>query len=149
AKAGFYHVRRPKVTDSVRCFLCDLELNHWTKARSPYLRHTKESPHCPWVLLNFPDSLDSAEQKDPQAPESPIMQKARLLTFQHHNYWPPNKGRQTRARKYPVAEAGFFFSPTSNEPARIKCPYCQVTISEPEKEVNLLYVLYHLSICSI
>ncbi|KAI8376640.1 hypothetical protein EDC96DRAFT_495295 [Choanephora cucurbitarum] len=141
AKAGFYHVRRPRIADSVRCFLCDLEVSQWTKARSPYLRHTKESPQCPWVLLNFPDTSNSTEMEH-QTLNSPSMQKARLLTFQHHNYWPPHKGKQTRAKKYPaaykVADAGFFLSPTLKEPAQIKCPYCQVTISEPDREIDLL-----------
>ncbi|KAI8047159.1 uncharacterized protein B0P05DRAFT_566727 [Gilbertella persicaria] len=137
AKAGFYHVRRQRAAaDSVRCFMCDIELSQWTSGRSPYARHAKESPSCPWTILHYPDTPGSNKELQPHTK----VDHARLETFQRHHYWPPPKGRHGRSRKYPsaikLAEAGFYFAPTREHTARIKCPFCQVIITEPDQETN-------------
>ncbi|CEP15406.1 hypothetical protein [Parasitella parasitica] len=144
AKAGFYFVRRPKATDSVRCFMCDVEMSHWKQGQSPFARHSAESPQCPWTLLNFPDTPNrklTVDEKDPATqPQHKSMRSARLATFNHHHYWPPNKSVKTKrfqaASK--LADAGFYFTPTLENSARIKCPYCKTSIMEPEKSLDAL-----------
>lgn len=153
AKAGFYFVRRPKTPDSIRCFLCDKDIGNWKGSQSPFSRHAKESPNCPWNVLNFPDANNKTllvKQKDPSSqPRGSVMRAARLATFNNHNYWPPNKGLLSKSKKYPaaskLADAGFLFSPTIEQTARIKCPYCKITIAEPEKHSNLLHEHEELS----
>ncbi|KAF1801432.1 hypothetical protein FB192DRAFT_1269677, partial [Mucor lusitanicus] len=95
AKAGFYFMRRPRTVDSVRCFMCDIDLGHWKPGQSPYARHATESPTCPWVLLNYPDAAASTNkaltvnERDPTTqPRHKVMKSARLATFNHHHYWP-------------------------------------------------------------
>ncbi|GAN08143.1 hypothetical protein MAM1_0191c07650 [Mucor ambiguus] len=147
AKAGFYFMRRPRTVDSVRCFMCDIDLGHWKPGQSPYTRHAAESPTCPWALLNFPDAATSANkalivnEKDPTTqPRHKVMRLARLATFNHHHYWPPNKS--LKSRRFQVAsklsDAGFYFTPTLESTARIKCPYCKSTIMEPDKTIDAL-----------
>ncbi|KAL9557990.1 hypothetical protein MBANPS3_001137 [Mucor bainieri] len=149
AKAGFYFMRRPRAVDSVRCFMCDIDLCHWRPGQSPYTRHAAESSTCPWVLLNFPDAATASNsnraltvnEKDPTTqPQHKIMRAARLATFNHHHYWPPNKS--LKSRRFQVAsklsDAGFYFTPTSDSTARIKCPYCKATIMEPDKTIDAL-----------
>ncbi|KAL7316757.1 hypothetical protein PS15m_003207 [Mucor circinelloides] len=146
AKAGFYFMRRPKAVDSVRCFMCDIDLSHWKPGQSPYARHSAESPTCPWALLNFPDASSAhrsltVNEKDPTTqPQHKIMRAARLATYNHHHYWPPKKS--LKSRRFQVAsklsDAGFYFTPTLESSARIKCPYCRATIMEPEKTIDAL-----------
>ncbi|KAK4521230.1 white collar 2 type of transcription factor [Mucor velutinosus] len=147
AKAGFYFMRRPRTVDSVRCFMCDIDLGHWKAGQSPYTRHATESPACPWALLNFPDAAASSNraltvnEKDPTTqPQHKVMRSARLATFNHHHYWPPNKS--LKSRRFQVAsklsDAGFYFTPTLENTARIKCPYCKATIMEPDKTTDAL-----------
>lgn len=102
-------MRRPRTVDSVRCFMCDIDLGHWRPGQSPYTRHATESPTCPWALLNFPDAAASANralqvnEKDPTTqPQHKIMRSARLATFNHHHYWPPNKSLKS-SRRFQVA----------------------------------------------
>ncbi|KAL0137251.1 hypothetical protein V8B55DRAFT_1526727 [Mucor lusitanicus] len=147
AKAGFYFMRRPRTVDSVRCFMCDIDLGHWKPGQSPYARHATESPTCPWVLLNYPDAAASTNkaltvnERDPTTqPRHKVMKSARLATFNHHHYWPPNKS--LKSRRFQVAsklsDAGFYFTPTLESTARIKCPYCKATIMEPDKTIDAL-----------
>jgi hypothetical protein len=104
AKAGFYFVRRPKYSDSVRCFMCDVELSHWRPGQSPFARHTKESPTCAWKWLNYPDAnakpLVVNKKDSATEPRGPTMRTARLASFGNHNFWPPNKSMLNK-RKYP------------------------------------------------
>lgn len=93
-------MRRPKAADSVRCFMCDIELSHWKQGQSPFSRHSAESPQCPWSLLNFPDASNrslTVDEKNPiTQPQHRVMRAARLATFNHHHYWPPNKSVKSR-----------------------------------------------------
>ncbi|KAI9260041.1 hypothetical protein EDC94DRAFT_146746 [Helicostylum pulchrum] len=148
AKAGFYFVRRPKASDSVRCFLCDVELSHWKPNQSPFVRHGHESPHCGWKRLNFPDARKkplSDPTKAMDSPRSVVMRSARIDTFNCHNYWPPKKG----TAKYPpaakVASAGFYFSPTASLPSRVKCAYCGEATTVNPNETDLLNKHQNLS----
>lgn len=113
AKAGFYFVRRPKAPDSVRCFVCDIEVSHWRPNQSPFVRHGLESPHCAWKLLNFPDAHKvslNTDYKNNGGPRSSAMRAARLATFNNHNYWPPKKGVSNYATAAKVSIFLFFFS---------------------------------------
>ncbi|CAO3597287.1 unnamed protein product [Absidia cylindrospora] len=67
------------------------------------------------------------------------MFKTQLKTFTKNKAWPPHSvtddtqqprtRHSTKQQSYPtankMAEAGFVFLPTLNEPDRAKCPYCQ------------------------
>ncbi|KAI7888956.1 uncharacterized protein EV154DRAFT_293210 [Mucor mucedo] len=152
AKAGFYFVRRPKYPDSLRCFMCDIELSNWRPGQSPFSRHTQESPTCALQWLNYPDlnrKLLAVNKKDPATdPRGATMRTARLATFINHNFWPPNKDMLPK-KKYPsgnkLADAGFIFSPTPTQASRIRCLYCRITIEEPSANENLLHKHQELS----
>jgi hypothetical protein len=87
--------------------LCDVELSHWKSGQSPFSRHSKESPNCALSLLNFPDANNkplTVNHRDQKAqPRGPAMRAARIATFNHHNFWPPNKGMLSKTRRYPAA----------------------------------------------
>ncbi|KAI7898934.1 uncharacterized protein BX663DRAFT_229044 [Cokeromyces recurvatus] len=141
AKAGFYFLTRPKLPDTTRCFLCDIELSHWKQGQSPYIRHATESPSCPWVILNFPDDPTKRSTIKLQ-PQHPKMRAARLATFNSHNFWPPVKRDVAGRRKFlastKLADAGFILSPTSDNKSRVKCPYCQCCINTPINDIDAL-----------
>ncbi|KAI8083779.1 hypothetical protein BDF21DRAFT_416607 [Thamnidium elegans] len=126
AKAGFYFVRRPKASDTVCCFLCDIEISHWRPNQSPLVRHGIESPQCAWKRLNFPDVSSSVTRKIKSVglPRSAEMRKARLATFNNHRYWPPKKGSSNYPTGTKLANAGFFFAPTSIQSSQVKCAHC-------------------------
>ncbi|GAA5800769.1 hypothetical protein HPULCUR_006207 [Helicostylum pulchrum] len=96
AQAGFYYIGRPNA-DSVRCFICDIELSDWKPNQSPFVRHGNESPHCAWKHLNFPDAQERPLPDPTDSPRSIKMRSARLSTFRCHRYWPPKNG----VTKYP------------------------------------------------
>ncbi|KAI8367541.1 uncharacterized protein BYT42DRAFT_586646 [Radiomyces spectabilis] len=143
AKAGFYFV--PEITkDTVRCFLCDIELDDWKRGDTPTARHAHASPTCAWVLLNFPDDFDvlPIHPDNPDTfPKSRTMHKARLHTFTVHKYWPPKLTKKYR-KQWPLpktlADAGFFFFPTTDQVDRIMCPYCRCSLTELERSSRVL-----------
>ncbi|KAG2230231.1 hypothetical protein INT48_006233 [Thamnidium elegans] len=141
AKAGFYFIRRPKALDSVRCFICDIELSNWKPNQSPFVRHGNESPRCAWKRLNFPDAHKrplSDPSKAYDRPRSISMRSARLATFNCHNYWPPKKGTTKYPTAAKLAGAGFFFTPTAILPSRVKCAYCGESITVYPNDTDLL-----------
>ncbi|GAA5808285.1 hypothetical protein MFLAVUS_001675 [Mucor flavus] len=141
AKAGFYFVRRPKASDSVRCFICDIELSHWRPNQSPFVRHGNESPHCAWKRLNFPDAHKkplSDPSKAYDRPRSIGMRSVRLATFNCHNYWPPKKGTTKYPTAAKLASAGFYFTPTTTLSSRVKCAYCGESVTVNPNDTDLL-----------
>ncbi|GAA5802736.1 hypothetical protein HPULCUR_008210 [Helicostylum pulchrum] len=149
AKAGFYFVGKPNARDSVRCFLCDIELSNWQPNQSPFVRHGNESPRCAWTRLKFPDAHKRALYDPSKAfvsPRSIRMRSARLATFNCNKYWPPKKD----VTKYPsaakLANAGFYFSPTASLPSRVKCVYCGEATTVNPNETDLLNKHRNLSI---
>ncbi|KAI9472062.1 MAG: hypothetical protein EXX96DRAFT_582749 [Benjaminiella poitrasii] len=145
AKAGFYYITRPKLPDTVRCFMCDIELSHWKQNQSPFIRHARESPHCAWVILNFPDDTT---RRLPDLTSSKV-HEALVATFDSHNYWPPIKsdfaGRNNFVASTKLAGAGFYFSPTIGIRTRVQCIACRCIINEPFKNVDPLKVHLELS----
>ncbi|KAG1345483.1 hypothetical protein G6F62_004138 [Rhizopus arrhizus] len=141
ARAGLYFARRPKLEDSLRCFLCDIELSHWKQGQSPFTRHAHEAPHCPWVVLDFPDNPSHDLDVDHATSKGTRMRNARLATFTKHKYWPP----KIKSKKWPLASkvvsAGFYFAPSKKHPAKIRCPYCHVEITDPI-ETNDLFGIH-------
>ncbi|ORZ23053.1 hypothetical protein BCR42DRAFT_487083 [Absidia repens] len=142
AHAGFYNVSTKRSIDKVKCYLCNIILADWKQGQSPLGRHAHAAKTCPLVLLNFPDALTTIPIQDQDAnthPEGEFMLKTRLKTFTKNKAWPPHlvtdntqqlqTRHSTKQRSYPtankMAEAGFVFLPTLNEPDRAKCPYCQ------------------------
>ncbi|KAI9244863.1 hypothetical protein EDC94DRAFT_434765 [Helicostylum pulchrum] len=149
AKAGFYFVGKPNARDSVRRFLCDIELSNWQPNQSPFVRHGNESPRCAWTRLNFPDAHKGALSDPSKAFDSPRsirMRSARLATFNCNKYWPPKKD----VTKYPsaakLANAGFYFSPTANAPSRVKCAYCGESVTANPDDTDFLNKHRNLSI---
>ncbi|KAI8891235.1 hypothetical protein K501DRAFT_327861 [Backusella circina FSU 941] len=143
AKAGFFSCKKKKKTsDNVKCFLCDIELNNWTSKQTPFVRHASESPSCPYVLLDYPDSRILTAGAGTTSPKGPLMKAARMATFSTEDYWPPKKiGNVKKSRLQPVSvmvEAGFYYSPTLENPLRIRCPYCHFSIIQPDLDINIL-----------
>lgn len=89
ALCGFYLVRNGRTPDTVRCFLCNVELSSWSKSSDAKKRHAKASPSCAWVVLQYPDGSHSLEITDDTLPRSQEMRTARLWTFSKNAYWPP------------------------------------------------------------
>lgn len=48
AKSGFYYTG---VSDSVKCFCCDLPLHKWEKKDSALVEHQTRSPECRFLLM--------------------------------------------------------------------------------------------------
>ncbi|KAI9260096.1 hypothetical protein EDC94DRAFT_649217 [Helicostylum pulchrum] len=149
AKAGFYFVGKPNARDSVRCFLCDIELSIWKPKQSPFLRHGNESPHCAWTRLNFPDTRKrplSGPIKAFDTPRSIRMRSARLATFNCNKYWTPKRGDAKYPSATKLANAGFYFSPTANAPSRVKCAYCGESVTVNPDNTDFLNKHRNLSI---
>ncbi|GAA5808286.1 hypothetical protein MFLAVUS_001676 [Mucor flavus] len=141
AKAGFYFVGRPNAPDCVRCFLCDITLSNWQPSQSPFFRHAKESPRCVWKRSNFPDTSKrplSDPTKAFDTPRSIRMRTTRLATFNCNKYWPPKKGTEKYPTAAKLASAGFYFSPTSDLPSRVKCAYCGKSVTVKPNDTDLL-----------
>lgn len=79
------------MTDTLKCFLCKVELSQWKQGQSPFTRHAYESPDCPWVVLDFPDNPSHDLDVDQTTAKGTRMRSMRLATFTRHNYWPPKK----------------------------------------------------------
>jgi len=40
------------VTDTVRCFHCDIGLADWNQQDEPWVEHARHSPECPFLTSN-------------------------------------------------------------------------------------------------
>ncbi|CEJ00286.1 hypothetical protein RMCBS344292_14347 [Rhizopus microsporus] len=127
------------MTDTLKCFLCKVELSQWKQGQSPFTRHAYESPDCPWVVLDFPDNPSHDLDVDQTTAKGTRMRSMRLATFTRHNYWPPKKKAQKAlpsATK--IANAGFYFAPTREHPTRVRCPYCHSEIMDPSEIEDII-----------
>ncbi|GAA5810306.1 hypothetical protein MFLAVUS_003727 [Mucor flavus] len=140
AKAGFYLVHNPNSPDTVRCFICNIELNHWQPMVSPYIRHDIESPNCAWKRLSHPDAHKRPSLSDPSKacdhPRSAKMHSARLATFNCQKYWPPQRDTAKYPSAVKLSRAGFYFSPTVTEPTKVQCVYCGNSVSVTSNDVD-------------
>ncbi|KAI9032538.1 hypothetical protein CLU79DRAFT_726817 [Phycomyces nitens] len=147
ASAGFYYPQKPKTVDSVRCFLCKIDLDQWDQNSSPRERHSLSSPLCPWVLLGFPQSTKSLKvnPRDSNSwPRSETMRRARQKTFSKDNNWPPQSTRTSdlNRRQFPtpskLAAAGFCYIPSSEKDTKVVCVYCHCTVADKDMSTDLV-----------
>ncbi|KAI8065310.1 hypothetical protein BC940DRAFT_86907 [Gongronella butleri] len=130
--AGFFFAPTANAKDRVQCYMCDIVLDDWRPGQSPMSRHSFESKTCPLTVLNYPGHLTPVRMDDHDHnthPESDVMFAARLATFEKGGAWPPKeRGKKVNPTAKELAEAGFVFEPTAQEPDRIFCAYCGLTI---------------------
>ncbi|KAK9477088.1 hypothetical protein V1514DRAFT_334832 [Lipomyces japonicus] len=132
ARAGFFFNPSSQSPDNVTCFLCDKDLDGWSKGDDPKQEHLDHSPRCAWAIIN---GMDWNEDED-HDPDSTQMRKARLDTFA--NWWPHDGKRGWVPTSTKMCEAGFFYNPSRTGDDMAACLYCGVVLDGWEPKDNPL-----------
>ncbi|TKY89052.1 hypothetical protein EX895_001583 [Sporisorium graminicola] len=140
AKNGFYHAPTQQAPDAVSHFLYpDLHIDKWKPSDDPLARLEHALPGNGWCRI-FRSAqtavLDDATgtwtwQEPDLLPTSKEMLQARKETFASQWPYDGRKGWKPTSKK--LAEAGFYFTPTDEEPDNAKCIYCSKSLGGWEK----------------
>ncbi|ETS64606.1 chromosome segregation protein [Moesziomyces aphidis] len=137
---GFYHAPTPQDPDAVAHFLYpELRIANWQANDDPLARLENALPNNGWCRIHNSLSLaafdDAAKMWFWQSPEllptSSEMIQARKETFGSRWPYDGKKGWKPTSKK--LAEAGFLFNPTEEEPDNAKCIYCDRSLGGWEK----------------
>ncbi|XP_050737109.1 baculoviral IAP repeat-containing protein 5-like [Eriocheir sinensis] len=62
AAAGFYFIGSKKFPDSVKCFVCQKELDGWEEEDDPWEEHKSHAPYCQFIILNKDESAITVQE---------------------------------------------------------------------------------------
>ena len=101
---------------TVKCFICQLEISEWDDGKDPLVTHYHGSPDCTFILQRFPSELKQLLQEERAVHCSPQFSNSsyRLHTF---SSW-QHSGNVT---SYQLASAGFFYC---GQGTRVECFSC-------------------------
>ncbi|GAK68338.1 uncharacterized protein PAN0_070c6583 [Moesziomyces antarcticus] len=137
---GFYHAPTPQEPDAVAHFLYpELRIANWQANDDPLARLEDALPANGWCRIHNSLSLASFDEaakiwfwQSPELlPTSSEMVQARKETFGSRWPYDGKKGWKPTSKK--LAEAGFLFNPTEEEPDNAKCIYCDRSLGGWEK----------------
>ena len=140
AKHGFYHSPTAETPDAVTHFLYpDLQITHWQAGDDPLERLEQVLPGNGWCRIfrsHRHSTLDEQSgrwiwQSAELLPTSKEMVQARKETFA--SFWPYDGKKGWKPTSKKLAEAGFIFTPTTEEPDNAKCIYCDKALGGWEK----------------
>lgn len=134
ANAGFYFAPDAEHVDNVTCYLCHKSLDGWETDDDPIAEHLRHSPNCGAALTA---SIEAQKDEEYIAdPHSESFAHARLTTF-GYGLWPHDNISNLSVEM--MANAGFHFSPTKEEPDYCLCPFCGVSLAnfEPEDDPRI------------
>ncbi|CDW99041.1 hypothetical protein [Sporisorium scitamineum] len=140
ANHGFYHAPTQQAPDTVSHFLYpDLHIDNWQPSDDPLARLEDALPGNSWCRIFrsaqaalFDDASSTWTWQDPDLlPTSKEMIQARKETF--GSQWPYDRKKGWKPTSKKLAEAGFYFTPTDEEPDNAKCIYCSKSLGGWEK----------------
>ncbi|SPO28815.1 uncharacterized protein UTRI_05128_B [Ustilago trichophora] len=140
ANHGFHHTPTPDAPDAVTHYLYPhVQLSSWQPGDDPLERLEQALPGNGWcrILRSHQQGLlDKQKGKwiwhsAELLPTSKQMTQARKETFDSEWPYDGKKGWKPTSKK--LAEAGFLFTPTEEEPDNVKCIYCSKALGGWEK----------------
>jgi hypothetical protein len=140
AKNGFYYAPTQDAPDMVSHFLYpDVQIANWQPSDNPLLRLEEALPGNGWCRIFRSEQqalFDEASGKwtwqvSDLLPTSKEMVQARKETF--GSLWPYDGKKGWKPTSKKLAEAGFFFTPTEEEPDNATCIYCGKALGGWEK----------------
>ncbi|KAF9322817.1 hypothetical protein BG006_002038, partial [Podila minutissima] len=129
--AGFFWKPSKKSSDNVVCFLCHKSIDGWIAEADPFQEHLDHSRKCGWAIVkSIPyvekGGLPFTWDAEPELPKGKRMTEARLQTF--GKWWPHEHERGWFGTSKRMANAGFIFAPTDDNPDNCQCPYCNIAL---------------------
>lgn len=131
SEAGFFWKPSKKSSDNVVCFLCHKSIDGWIAEADPFQEHLDHSRKCGWAIVkSIPyvekGGLPFTWDDEPELPKGKRMTEARLQTF--GNWWPHEHEKGWFGTSKRMANAGFIFAPTDDNPDNCQCPYCNIAL---------------------
>ncbi|KAF9420207.1 hypothetical protein BGZ94_009177 [Podila epigama] len=131
SEAGFYFQPVEKGSDNVICFLCHKTMDGWNADNDPFKEHLDFSPRCGWAIVRSIPYVEDGGlpfhwDNEADLPRGERMTNARIQTF--GDWWPHAKTPGWFGTVYRMANAGFIFAPTDDNPDNCQCPYCNIAL---------------------
>lgn len=140
AKYGFYHSPTPENPDAVSHFLYpEVQIANWQSNDNPLARLEEILPGNGWCRIFRSQEAAKLDEGDAKwtwstpelLPTSKEMIQARKESF--GSQWPYDGKKGWKPTSKKLAEAGFYFTPTDEEPDNAKCIYCNKSLGGWEK----------------
>ncbi|KAG0016995.1 hypothetical protein BGZ82_000885 [Podila clonocystis] len=131
SEAGFFWKPSKKSSDNVVCFLCHKSIDGWIAEADPFQEHLDHSRKCGWAIIKSISYVEKGGlpftwDDEPELPKGKRMTEARLQTF--GNWWPHEHEKGWFGTSKRMANAGFVFAPTDDNPDNCQCPYCNIAL---------------------
>ncbi|KAG0084207.1 hypothetical protein BGZ93_007311 [Podila epicladia] len=131
SEAGFFWKPSRKSSDNVVCFLCHKSIDGWIAEADPFQEHLDHSRKCGWAIVkSIPyvekGGLPFTWDDEPELPKGKRMTDARFQTF--GKWWPHEHEKGWFGTSKRMANAGFIFAPTDDNPDNCQCPYCNIAL---------------------